>query len=188
MKDKMVIRLRVLGEGDRTALLVVKMKTGAVVTVIEHSGANEASALEHAGVDSYVTVGTPVHVSRDEIEWHLRNWGPMSRPRILLRGEELCRPESSLAELASEPRFRLALEEERELLAALWMMWRQDGKGRETHEIGVVTVQIDRYLLCEKDGTVTVQEYRNVAVASDRLSESHAAYLLSQARARPRHT
>jgi hypothetical protein len=186
MKDKMVIRLRVLGEGDRSALLVVKMKTGAVVTVIEHSGADAAGALEHAGVDSYIMIGAFVHVSRDEIEWHLRNWGPMSRPRILLRGEELCRPEGSLAELASQSMFRLALEEDRELLAALWVMWKQDGKGREAHEPGVVTVQIDRYLLCEKDGTVTVQEYRSVAVASDRLSDSHAAYLRSQASASSR--
>jgi hypothetical protein len=188
MKDKMVIRLRVLGEGDRTALLVLKMKTGAVVTVIEHSGADVDSALEHAGVDSYVISNAPVHVSRDEIEWHLRNWGPMSRARILRRGEELCRPGISLAELASGPRFRLSLEEDRELLVALWLMWMQDGVGHELHEIGVVSVQIDRYLLCEKDGTVTVQEYRSVAVASDAHWKGHMAYLASQARAYSRRT
>lgn len=106
-----------------------------------------------------------------------------SRSVMLRRGETLCQPGVPLSVLASMPTFRKVRTEDRELAAALWLIWKNEGACDEFREPfgGVATAQIDRYLLCDKDNRVTLDEYRSTAVASARLASARTAFLAASA-------
>jgi hypothetical protein len=167
--SKTVIQLEVPnGRGTKRSAKVLLNDPGSILAVDD-----TRVELHCSDAGEAIGYGPVIPVAPETIGMFRRNWGPTSRQGILREARRICEGKGvPLSTEATDRRFDRASD--RELAAALWLVWLDRGKGETvTHPLGRGAAwRRDAFLLYWDEGeSVTYDHFSTTEAAEERLAE-----------------